>query len=138
MGKGKNAVLSIIVAGALAGGVAAQTQTADQTQPRGENDTTAALVTTANQAIDDIVYALNPSGLHFAFLDPYNLEFLSFDLIEKQIVAFRQIGPGLTSGAWLGWAFDSGERKGQSGPRHPPEERSTRHWQSHSLMHTLC
>ena len=37
----------------------------------------------ANQAIDDIVYALNPSGLHFAFLDPYNLEFLSFDLIEK-------------------------------------------------------
>jgi len=56
MGKGKNAVLSIIVAGALAGGVAAQqTQTADQTQPRGENDTTAAPVTTANQAIDRII-----------------------------------------------------------------------------------
>src|SRR5215472_2076129 len=55
MGKGKNAVLSIIVAGVLAGGVAAQTQTADQTQPRGENDTTAALVTTANQAIDRII-----------------------------------------------------------------------------------
>jgi len=55
MGKGKNAVLSIIVAGVLAGGVAAQTQTADQTQPRGENDTTAAPVTTANQAIDRII-----------------------------------------------------------------------------------
>jgi three-Cys-motif partner protein len=37
----------------------------------------------ADQTIDDIVYALNPSGLHFAFLDPYNLGFLSFDLIEK-------------------------------------------------------
>jgi three-Cys-motif partner protein len=28
----------------------------------------------AQEAIDDIVFALNPSGLHFAFLDPYNLE----------------------------------------------------------------
>lgn len=37
----------------------------------------------ANQAIDDIIFALNPSGLHFAFLDPYNLEYLSFDVIEK-------------------------------------------------------
>lgn len=37
----------------------------------------------ADRAIDDIVFALNPSGLHFAFLDPYNLEYLSFDIIEK-------------------------------------------------------
>ena len=37
----------------------------------------------ADRAIDDIVYAINPSGLHFAFLDPYNLGFLSFDLLEK-------------------------------------------------------
>ncbi|MDH2352986.1 three-Cys-motif partner protein TcmP [Bradyrhizobium sp. SSUT112] len=37
----------------------------------------------AQEAIDDIVFALNPSGLHFAFLDPYNLEYLSFEIIEK-------------------------------------------------------
>jgi len=37
----------------------------------------------ASTAIDKIVYALNPHGLHFAFLDPFNLEFLSFDIIEK-------------------------------------------------------
>ena len=37
----------------------------------------------ALDAIDDIVFALNPSGLHFAFLDPYNLEYLSFEIIEK-------------------------------------------------------
>jgi three-Cys-motif partner protein len=34
-------------------------------------------------AIDHVAHAINPAGLHFAFLDPYNLEYLSFDLIEK-------------------------------------------------------
>jgi three-Cys-motif partner protein len=33
--------------------------------------------------IDSVIDAINPAGLHFAFLDPYNLEYLSFDLIEK-------------------------------------------------------
>jgi three-Cys-motif partner protein len=33
--------------------------------------------------IDRVVDAINPSGLHFAFLDPYNLDDLSFDIIEK-------------------------------------------------------
>jgi three-Cys-motif partner protein len=33
--------------------------------------------------IDRVIGAINPSGLHFAFLDPYNLEYLSFDIIEK-------------------------------------------------------
>jgi three-Cys-motif partner protein len=33
--------------------------------------------------IDNVIDAINPAGLHFAFLDPYNLEYLSFDLIEK-------------------------------------------------------
>lgn len=33
--------------------------------------------------IDRVIDAINPAGLHFAFLDPYNLEYLSFDLIEK-------------------------------------------------------
>jgi three-Cys-motif partner protein len=33
--------------------------------------------------VDKIVAAVNPSGLHFAFLDPYNLEGLSFDIIRK-------------------------------------------------------
>lgn len=44
----------------------------------------------AHQAIDDVVFALHPSGLHFAFLDPYNLEYLSFDLIEK-LARFRHM-----------------------------------------------
>ena len=34
-------------------------------------------------AVDKIVAAVNPNGLHFAFLDPYNLEGLSFDIIRK-------------------------------------------------------
>jgi three-Cys-motif partner protein len=37
----------------------------------------------ASTAIDKIVAALNPGGLHFAFLDPFNIETLSFDLIRK-------------------------------------------------------
>jgi three-Cys-motif partner protein len=37
----------------------------------------------ADIAVDKIVSAVNPSGLHFAFLDPYNLEHLSFSIIEK-------------------------------------------------------
>jgi three-Cys-motif partner protein len=38
---------------------------------------------TADVAVDKIVAAVNPRGLHFAFLDPYNLEGLSFDIIRK-------------------------------------------------------
>ena len=37
----------------------------------------------ADVAVDKIVAALNPSGLHFAFIDPYNLEALSFEIIRK-------------------------------------------------------
>jgi three-Cys-motif partner protein len=37
----------------------------------------------AEAAVDRIVYALNPAGLHFAFLDPYNLENLPFSIIAK-------------------------------------------------------
>jgi three-Cys-motif partner protein len=37
----------------------------------------------ASVTVDRIVAAVNPSGLHFAFLDPYNLEGLSFDIIRK-------------------------------------------------------
>ncbi|WP_035977976.1 three-Cys-motif partner protein TcmP [Bradyrhizobium sp. th.b2] len=37
----------------------------------------------AETAVDRVVYALNPAGLHFAFLDPYNLENLPFSIIEK-------------------------------------------------------
>jgi three-Cys-motif partner protein len=32
----------------------------------------------AETAVDRITYALNPAGLHFTFLDPYNLENLPF------------------------------------------------------------
>jgi three-Cys-motif partner protein len=37
----------------------------------------------AHVAVNRMVAALNPGGLHFAFLDPFNIEALSFDLIEK-------------------------------------------------------
>lgn len=37
----------------------------------------------AEVAVDKVVAAVNPSGLHFAFLDPFNLEGLSFDIIRK-------------------------------------------------------
>jgi three-Cys-motif partner protein len=37
----------------------------------------------ADVAVDKIVAAVNPSGLHFAFLDPYNLEGMSFEIIRK-------------------------------------------------------
>jgi three-Cys-motif partner protein len=37
----------------------------------------------ADVAVDKIVAAANPSGLHFAFLDPYNLEGISFEIIRK-------------------------------------------------------
>jgi len=37
----------------------------------------------AEKAVDRIIYALNPAGLHFAFLDPYNLEHLPFSVIER-------------------------------------------------------
>lgn len=37
----------------------------------------------AEVAVDRIAYALNPAGLHFAFLDPYNLENLPFSIIQR-------------------------------------------------------
>lgn len=37
----------------------------------------------ADVAIDRIVHALNPAGLHFAFLDPFNLDDLPFTVIER-------------------------------------------------------
>lgn len=40
-------------------------------------------MTPADVAVGKIIAAVNPSGLHFAFLDPFNLEGLSFDIISK-------------------------------------------------------
>lgn len=37
----------------------------------------------AEATVDQVVANLNPYGLHFAFLDPYNLEELPFSIIEK-------------------------------------------------------
>jgi three-Cys-motif partner protein len=37
----------------------------------------------AEVAVDHIANAMNPSGLHFAFIDPYKLEQLPFTIIEK-------------------------------------------------------
>jgi hypothetical protein len=55
MGKRKNIFLSMIFVGALASGVAAQTQNADQTEPRTVDQATAAPVTNVNQAVDRII-----------------------------------------------------------------------------------
>ena len=38
---------------------------------------------TATQTVDAVVSKLNPYALHFAFLDPYNLGSLHFDIIRK-------------------------------------------------------
>jgi three-Cys-motif partner protein len=37
----------------------------------------------ADEAVDKIIASVNPSGLRFAFLDPFNLEGLSFEIIRK-------------------------------------------------------
>jgi three-Cys-motif partner protein len=37
----------------------------------------------AEAAVDRIVYSLKPAGLHFAFLDPYNLENLPFSIVQR-------------------------------------------------------
>ena len=37
----------------------------------------------ADIVVDTVIAALNPYGLHFAFLDPYNLEQLPFSIIER-------------------------------------------------------
>jgi hypothetical protein len=55
MGKRGSFVLSIIFAGVLAGAVSAQTQTADQTEPRIDASAQSLPVTNANQAIDRII-----------------------------------------------------------------------------------
>ena len=39
----------------------------------------------ADAVVDEIVDALNPTGLHFAFLDPYKLEVLPFSIIRKLV-----------------------------------------------------
>ena len=37
----------------------------------------------AKQSVEDLVARLNPHGLHFAFLDPFNLETLDFGIIVR-------------------------------------------------------
>jgi three-Cys-motif partner protein len=37
----------------------------------------------ASQTVDEVVAELNPAALHFAFLDPYNLRSLPFEIIRK-------------------------------------------------------
>jgi three-Cys-motif partner protein len=37
----------------------------------------------ARAVVDEVVKAIDPHGLHFAFLDPYNLGALSFSVIQK-------------------------------------------------------
>lgn len=44
----------------------------------------------ASSAVRQIVRNLNPDGLHLAFLDPYNLSTLSFDLF-KELAKLRKI-----------------------------------------------
>jgi three-Cys-motif partner protein len=37
----------------------------------------------ARRVVDEVVRTINPHGLHFAFLDPYNLGALPFSIVEK-------------------------------------------------------
>ncbi len=39
----------------------------------------------ADQVVDEVLNALNPYGLHLAFLDPFNLGQLPFSIIEKML-----------------------------------------------------
>jgi len=55
MAKGKSFFLFVIFVGMLAGAASGQTQTADQTLPRTDNQTAAVPVTTVDQAIDRII-----------------------------------------------------------------------------------
>jgi three-Cys-motif partner protein len=47
-------------------------------------------VGTALEAVKSVAEFLNPSGLHFAFLDPYNLQDLPFSIIET-LSAFQRM-----------------------------------------------
>ncbi len=44
----------------------------------------------AEEAVGDIILELNPYALHFAFLDPFNLQALNFSIIRK-LSALRRI-----------------------------------------------
>ena len=44
----------------------------------------------AHETIDRVISKLNPAALHFAFLDPFNLGAMSFELLRK-LTAFRRM-----------------------------------------------
>jgi three-Cys-motif partner protein len=46
-------------------------------------------VGSAEKTVDQVVAALNPYGLHLAFLDPFNLAQLPFSIIEKMLKVRR-------------------------------------------------
>ena len=62
---------------------------------RGRLEDKGAIVTAvakaAEVAIDDVARQLNPHGLHFALLDPFNLFDLPFVIIEKLLTSFKHI-----------------------------------------------
>jgi three-Cys-motif partner protein len=39
----------------------------------------------ANKVVDDVIHAINPYGLHLAFLDPFGLGQLPFSIIERML-----------------------------------------------------
>lgn len=49
-----------------------------------------ALLGPADQTVDEAIKLLPPNGLHFAYLDPFNMEHLPFTVIEK-LAKFRNI-----------------------------------------------
>jgi hypothetical protein len=55
MGKAKNLLLSVILVGVLAGTLAAQSETAIQTEPKAETSASGVPVTTVNEAVDRII-----------------------------------------------------------------------------------
>jgi three-Cys-motif partner protein len=80
----------------------------------------------AEQAIDDVVAAINPYGLHFAVLDPYGLD-LPFSVIEKLAALKRVDLMILLSTGDLQRNF----RKDYVDPRHSMLDRFAPNWRQH-------
>jgi three-Cys-motif partner protein len=68
----------------------------------------------ANVVVDQVMSAINPYGLHLAFLDPFNLAQLPFSIIEKMLRVKRMDMIIHVSVQDLQRNFDTHSRVGQS------------------------
>jgi three-Cys-motif partner protein len=51
--------------------------------------TTKSYAGSADIVVDQVIRAINPAGLHLAFLDPFNLAQLPFSIIERMLMVRR-------------------------------------------------